>query len=174
MLEQLIQAFKQFSDVIIDAYYVVDREGRILAFNRLFYGLFPRAVARRLKGKTIHEVMHIERDIARECMEAGRHVRLDEILGRPKESDEEIKMILSGIPLKDTEGNVLGALVIMRNVTDEALVQVKYQEMLETEARERQRLIEKLRDRTEQLLDSNDALLRVQRELVQYKKELQL
>ena len=174
MLEQIINNFKRFSDVIIDAYYIVDREGKILDFNRLFYGLFPRNIARRLKGKTIHEVMDIERDIAKECMAAGRHVRLDEIEGKPKESDEVIRMILSGIPLKDESGEILGALVVMRNVTDEAMVQIKYQEMLETEARERQRLIEKLRDRTQQLLDSNDALLRVQRELVQYKKELQL
>ncbi len=171
---ELIEQFKRFSDVIIDAYYIVDHEGCILEYNRMFYALFPRSVARKLKGKRIGEVMDIERDIAQECMDAGRHVRLDEMIGKPKESEQEIRMILSGLPLKDDNGSIVGALVILRNVTDEALVQVKYQEMLETEARERQRLIEKLQQRTQQLLDSNDALLDIQRELVNYKKQLQI
>ena len=40
----------------------------------------------------------------------------------------------------DEAGNPVGALEIQRNVTDEAVVQVKYQEMLDNEARERERL----------------------------------
>ena len=170
----LIETFAKFSDVIIDAYYIVDKEGHILAFNRMFYGLFPRNVARKLKGKTLGQVMEIERDIGAECMDAGRHVRLDEIVGKPKESEDAINMIMSGIPLRDDNGTITGALVILRNVTDEAMVQIKYQEMLETEARERERLVEKVQERTRQLLSSNEALLGVQKELVDYKKELLL
>ena len=170
----LVKTFTKFSDVIIDAYYIVDKDGHILEFNRMFYGLFPRNVARKLKGKTLGEVMEIERDIGAECMDAGRHVRLDEIVGRPKESEEAINMIMSGMPLRDGDETIIGALVILRNVTDEAMVQVKYQDMLETEARERQRLVEKVQERTRQLLTSNEALLGVQKELVDYKKELLL
>lgn len=164
--------FKSFSDVIIDAYYTVDREGKILDYNRAFYALFPRNVARKLKGKRIREVMEIERDISQECVEAGRHVRLDEIMGTVKDSDEEIRMILSAIPIEDETETA--ALVILRNVTDEAAVQIKYQEMLETEARERERLMEKVRMRTEQLLSNNEVLLKTQKELVNYKKGILL
>jgi len=53
-------------------------------------------------------------------------------------------------------------------------VQVKYQEMLETEARERERLAMQIRARTKELLETNQILLKVQKELLGYKKGLLL
>lgn len=170
---EFLTTFRLFSDVIVDAWYVADTEGHILEFNRAFYALFPKQVARKLKGATIQDLMEIERDVAQECLEAEHHVRLDEIVGKVKATGDEIRMILSGIPIRDGD-NIEGALVLLRNVTDEAVVQIKYQEMLETEARERQRLAERIEQRTRQLLHSNEALLNLQRELVNYKKGLQL
>jgi hypothetical protein len=66
----------------------------------------------------------------------------------------------------------VGALEIQRNVTDEAVVQTKYQEMLDTEARERERLAAQIRSRTKELLETNQTLLRVQKELLAYKRGL--
>jgi len=58
------------------------------------------------------------------------------------------------------------------DVTDEAEVQVKYQEMLETEAHERERLANQVRARTKELLETNQLLLKTQKELLAYKKGL--
>ena len=77
------------------------------------------------------------------------------------------------MPITDDNGNNVGALEIQRNVTDEAVVQVKYQEMLETEARERERLANQIRARTKELLETNQLLLKTQKELLSYKKGLQ-
>jgi hypothetical protein len=52
------------------------------------------------------------------------------------------------------------------------VVQVKYQEMLETEARERERLANQIRTRTKELLETNQLLLKTQKELLSYKKGL--
>jgi hypothetical protein len=68
----------------------------------------------------------------------------------------------------------VGALEIQRNVTDEAVVQVKYQEILENEARERERLASQIRARTKELLETNQRLLQTQKELLAYKKGLAL
>ena len=76
------------------------------------------------------------------------------------------------MPITDEHGNHVGALEIQRNVTDEAVVQVKYQEMLETEARERERLANQVRARTKELLETNQLLLKTQKELLAYKKGL--
>ena len=76
------------------------------------------------------------------------------------------------MPITDEHGNHVGALEIQRNVTDEAVVQVKYQEMLETEARERERLANQVRMRTKELLETNQLLLKTQKELLAYKKGL--
>lgn len=171
---ELTDAFKQISDVVIDAYFITDAEGRILDYNRAFFALFSRQVARKLKTMNVSEAIPMKRDVARECMETGRHVRLDEIPIRTKGSDEELRMILSAIPLKQSDDAVMGALVILRNVTDEAIIQVKYQEMLETEARERERLVEQIKSRTSALVEANELLLDLQRELVEYKKGIRL
>lgn len=171
---EFLESFRRISDVVIDAFFVVDRQGGIVEYNRAFFAMFPRQVARKLKGMSAEEAVLLERNVAKECMESERHVRLDEIPLRVKGSEEEYRVILSGIPLPDAQGGVAGALVILRNVTDEAMMQVKYQEMLETEARERERLVEQIQDRTAALLETSDLLMNVQQELVDYRKGLLL
>jgi hypothetical protein len=101
-------------------------------------------------------------------------VRLDEISGRPAQTESPMRFVLSAIPILDEAGNPIGALEVQRNVTDEAVVQTKYQEMLDNEARERERLAAQIRSRTKELLETNQTLLRVQKELIAHKKGLAL
>jgi len=178
-LQQFIQQFKLTADAIIDSWFVVDNDRNIVDFNRAFFGMLPRNVARGLKGKKCYEVLELnicgEKCIAHQCWRDRRQVRLDEITGRvPGGEQSEMRFILSAIPIYDPAGNQIGALEIQRNVTDEATVQVKYQEMLETEARERERLAHQIRSRTRELLETNQMLLKVQKELLAYKKGLLL
>jgi len=177
-LEQFLAEFKRTSNAIVDSYFVVDKDRRIVDFNRAFYAMLPRQVARGLKGKHCYEVIELNicRDncIAKQCWEMKRHVRLDEITGTVigDAEGQQMRFILSAVPITDGEGNHIGALEIQRNVTDEAVVQVKYQEMLETEARERERLATQIRTRTKELLETNQRLLKTQKELLAYKKGL--
>jgi PAS domain S-box-containing protein len=178
-LAAFIQQFKAMSDAVIDSWFVVDNERNIVDFNRAFFGMLPRNVARGLKGKKCFDVIELsvcrESCIAEQCWRDKRQVRLDEIKGRvPGGDGAEMRFILSAVPIYDQAGNPVGALEIQRNVTDEATVQVKYQEMLESEARERQRLAQQIRARTKELLETNQTLLRVQKELLGYKKGLML
>jgi PAS domain-containing protein len=178
-LTAFLQQFKTMSDVIIDSYFVVDADRTIVDFNRAFFAMLPRQVARGLKGKKCYDVLELnickEACIAHQCWKEKRQVRLDEITGRiPNGDGGEMRFILSAVPITDAGGNPVGALEIQRNVTDEAMVQVKYQEMLETEARERERLAQQIRARTKELLDTNQMLLRVQKELLGYKKGLMM
>ncbi len=110
--------------------------------------------------------------IAQQCWADNRHVRLDEISGGVAGEAAKLRFILSAVPITDEQGNHVGALEIQRNVTDEAVVQVKYQDMLETEARERERLANQVRARTKELLETNQLLLKTQKELLAYKKGL--
>ncbi len=175
-LDNFLAQFKQVSDVIIDSYFVCDNERNIVDFNRAFFSLLPRNVARGLKGKKCYEVLQLnickDRCIAQQCWTDKKQVRLDEIDGQPAGAEKPMRFILSAIPILDENGNPVGALEIQRDVTDEAVVQVKYQEMLDTEARERERLAQQIRSRTKELLESNQTLLRVQKELLAYKKGL--
>ena len=177
-LQQFLSEFKRTSTAIVDSYFVVDMDRRIVDFNRAFYAMLPRQVARGLKGKKCHDVVQLNicstECIAQQCWTSNRHVRLDEISGTIIGDTEaqQMRFILSAVPVTDPEGNHVGALEIQRNVTDEAVVQVKYQEMLETEARERERLANQIRVRTKELLETNQLLLKTQKELLAYKKGL--
>jgi PAS domain-containing protein len=179
-LQAFIAQFKQMSDALIDSWFVVDNDRNIVDFNRTFFGMLPRAVARGLRGKKCYEVLELnickEQCIAQQCWRDRRQVRLDEIKGTipGAEPRTELRFILSAIPIYDPAGNPIGALEIQRNVTDEATVQVKYQEMLESEARERERLAQQIRARTKELLETNQMLLKIQKELLGYKKGLML
>ena len=50
-LQQFLAEFKRVSNAIVDSYFIVDTDRRIVDFNRAFYALLPRSVARGLKGK---------------------------------------------------------------------------------------------------------------------------
>jgi PAS domain-containing protein len=175
-LDDFLTQFKQLSDVIIDSWFVCDHERNIVDFNRAFFSLLPRNVARGLKGKKCYEVLALnickDRCIAQQCWNDKKQVRLDEIDGQPAGAEKPMRFILSAIPILDPAGNPVGALEVQRDVTDQAVVQVKYQEMLDNEARERERLASQIRSRTKELLDTNQTLLRVQKELLAYKKGL--
>lgn len=177
-LQQFLAEFKRVSSAIVDSYFVIDTERRIVDFNRAFYALLPRSVGRGLKGRHCHEVLELnicaDECIARQCWADNRHVRLDEISGTIAGETQRLRFILSAVPITDESGNHVGALEIQRNVTDEAVVQVKYQEMLENEARERERLANQVRTRTKALLETNQLLLETQKELLAYKKGLAL
>ena len=177
-LQQFLTEFKRVANAIVDSYFIVDSERRIVDFNRAFFALLPRQVARGLKGKRCYEVIELNicktECIAQQCWADNRHVRLDEISGSIVGEAQKLRFILSAVPITDERGNHVGALEIQRNVTDEAVVQVKYQEMLETEARERERLAGQIRSRTKELLETNQLLLRVQKELLNYKKGLMI
>src|SRR5690349_10824383 len=84
-LTQFLEQFKRVNNAIVDSYFIVDTERRIVDFNRAFYAMLPRQVARGLKGKKCYEVIELnicKSDcIAQQCWNDNRHVRLDEISG---------------------------------------------------------------------------------------------
>jgi PAS domain-containing protein len=170
------QSLAQFIDIIIDSYFIIDMEHNIVDFNRAFVAMLPRAVARNLKTKKCHEVLQLdicqENCIAKQCWKLGRQVRLDEITGRVPGEAQDLRFILSAIPIRDENGNVIGALEVQRNVTDEALVQIKYQTQMEASTRKQAEAEETLRQRTRRLLEVSRRLYRAQRELLKGKTEL--
>src|SRR4051794_8042421 len=113
-LERFITQFKPLSEALIDSWFIVDKDRTIVEFNRAFFTLLPRQVARGLKGKKCHDVMELEickeRCIAEQCWRDKKQVRLDEINGKPAQTEAPMRFVLSGLPIVDDDGNVVGAL----------------------------------------------------------------
>ena len=63
-------------------------------------------------------------------------------------------------------------LILLRDVSDQADVQRKYKDVLASEAREKDKLRTELLRKTKELMDANQALNRLQQELMAFKKGL--
>ncbi|MBS1118340.1 MAG: hypothetical protein H6Q90_568, partial [Deltaproteobacteria bacterium] len=98
-LQQFLTEFKRVASAIVDSYFVVDSERRIVDFNRAFFALLPRQVARGLKGKQCFEVLELNicktECIAQQCWSDNRQVRLDEISGSIAGETAKLRFILS-------------------------------------------------------------------------------
>lgn len=173
-----IESLKHASGALLDAYVVVDAERRITEFNRLFFALFPRSVARALKRHTLDDVLTLQLegnsiDLLTRCLNDKASLRYDEVTGIIKDG-ETLSLIVSAAPISDEADNLVGAFLCLRNVTDEAQVQSKYKTMLEQEARERQLLEQRVQDAEAQLVTIKDQLNSVEDELRDHKKGLLL
>ena len=145
-----------------DGALVIDREQRIILHNRVFAGWYPKPVARKLATIPCHEAICLSSCeehgcVAKQCMDMGR-VRYDEVDAKLSGVEEHRKVIVSGGGIPGPKGRVDHAMVIIRDVTDEANVQVKYQTMLESTARERAAIQMALRERTARLVEVATAL----------------
>jgi len=102
---QLPPGLDQCAKIVIDSYFIIDMEQNIVEFNRAFYSMLPRSVARTLKTKKCYEVLQLdvcqENCIARECWRSGSQVRLDENQRRVIDGDRQ-RFILSAIPSSTT------------------------------------------------------------------------
>jgi hypothetical protein len=175
-MTKIPEVLTDFAEVIIDSYFIIDLEHNLLEYNRAFRAMLPRTVARRLKTKKCYDVLQLdiceENCIAKQCIKLGRHVRFDEIKGRVPDDEQELRFILSAIPIRGAGGDIKGALVMHRNVTDEALVQEKYQRQMEASANQQRQLERDLQLRTQRLQEVSRRLMEAQKRLFDAKTQL--
>lgn len=169
-----LDRIKAVGAVFVDPWVAVDQSGRVVAFNRHFRALFSRAQARQLEGSDCCALLGLEIGdggcLAQRCFSEGP-IRYDEIQANLKGDDGPRKVIVSAAPIEE-EGHAPVALLLLRDVSDQADVQRKYRTMLETETRARDRLEQELGRRTRELKEANMALNRLQQELVRFRKGL--
>ncbi len=174
--DTFVARLKALSGAFLDAYVVVDSAQQIIDFNRVFYSLFPRSVARKLKAERLDAVLKLELageplDLASKCLETRGALRYDEIRGHIADS-EPISLIAAASPLVAADESIDGVFLCLRNVTDEAQVQSKYRTMLDHEARQRELLEQRIRDTEAELVTIKDELNRVEEALRNYEKGL--
>lgn len=172
-----MEEVRQLQGAFLDPYVVVDLHRRICAFNRAFYALFPRRVARTLEGRPLHEVLSFRVrgdlfDLTRECLERAAPVRYDQIEGHGAEG-ATWTMIAAAAPLKE-DASCVGALLVLRDVTDEVKIQAKYRSVVGEEEGVREGLEEVLARRSRELVEANEALNRLQQRLSRYERGLEL
>jgi PAS domain S-box-containing protein len=149
------EAIEKLGPVFLDSYFVVDRDRRIESFNQAFVqmvGLKP-SERRKLTGSHCYETLRLEickdRCIALECIKKEGHVRMEEIRGVDP-SGRELVLELSAVPLRNDRGEITGAFVTHRDVTDERRLKQKFLEEQAQHRAERQSLLKVLEDRAKE------------------------
>ena len=170
-MDDVVEALRILGPAFLDAWYVVDEQDRIIDYNAAFHALFPRAMARKLKGMTCRDVMMLPPCAGRRCLRetsaASGPCRMDEI--EAEVGDERLRLIVSAVAVP-LAGGKTGALIVLRNVTDDARVQAQYQHLLDSAKEEKRELEEKLSVRTRDLLAANSELNRLEREVARLKR----
>lgn len=169
--EAAIEKIRAVAAAIVDPWFVVDEADKVIAYNDAFYGVFPPPVARKLSTKTCREVAEIpacatDTCLRRACVAEGA-MRLDEV--EVKIAGAARQMILSAAPVSLGDG-VQGALIVLRDVSDEARVQREYQRLREQVTRLERELEERVAARTRDLLAANAELNRLERELARLRR----
>jgi len=114
--------------LLLDAYCVVDANNQVVAFNTAFSELCGLSFKKILKVGNFAELVRV--NPTRECptaeiMREGKLIRIDE-LSASTDAYPALKMILSGMPIISAQGETMGAVVTIRNVSAENELQAKY------------------------------------------------
>lgn len=133
---RLIEKFevhRDFTRVFIDAFVLINIDKRVLKFNQMFCAtLGMRAIDVR-KANSIDDLLRTEitnssKSAIELILEATGPMRIDEVCARKGNSSEEMQLIVSSYPYLDDDGKLLGACVLLRDVTAESNLQGKYKE----------------------------------------------
>src|SRR4051812_26031424 len=109
-MSDVVAVVKQLGAAMLDAWLVVDDQDRIVEHNQAFRDLFPRELARKLKGLSAAEAVKLPGEPLRKQCEAGP-LRLDEQTAEI--AGEKFRFIVGAAPVPLPEGKQ-GALIVLR------------------------------------------------------------
>ncbi len=94
---------------------------------------------------------------------------MDEVAGHTKDN-VELNLIVSAVPIKNDQGEVVSVFEIHRNVSDEAKIHGKYTVLLDKEKRAKEEAEKLVEIRTKELRLANEELKRTEAQLVHSEK----
>jgi signal transduction histidine kinase len=165
VLRQSEERFRRLMEVMPVAVYVCDTSGKIQSYNKRaveLWGRVPRSRGTaqcycgslRLYSPEGKLVPHQESKMA-EVLRTGIEARdLEVMMERPDGS--RITVLVNIVPLRDSEGNLIGAINCFQDITDrkrsEEALHMLSGRLLRLQDEERRRLARELHDTTAQLL----------------------
>ena len=133
---RLIQKFeihRDFSRVFLDGFVLINSQGKIIKFNQMFCttvgmrAIDVRKVAS-VDETLVTDIQNSAKSAIDMILEATTPLRIDEVQAKRKASNEFMQLIIGSYPFLDDDGSLLGACVLLRDVTAETNLQGKYTE----------------------------------------------
>ncbi len=129
-LEKWVAENSALLEIFLDAYCVVDSKNHVVAFNEAFMELTGESYRKILKTGDLCTLLPTTlcqtQCPSKTVLTSGKALRLDEVGARSK-SFAHLELIFSGVPIV-INAKQAGALLTVRNVTAESLLQKKYDE----------------------------------------------
>ena len=131
------QRHEHFAKALLDAFAVVDNSGRVVKANQFFTQLTGKKGRQILKANSFDDLLSLSIDgkelSITDILKFSTPTRIDEVRGVSKNSssvlkNEELNLILGVYPFVhgSNSDNVLGAFILIRDVTAETNLQDKY------------------------------------------------
>lgn len=123
--------FETFAKVLLDAYLLIDTQGRILKANQMLAQLTGMTTRQLLKVENMDQILSFWVDRTKigfkELLEYESIIRIDEVTGKIVGQDEAKNLLLGVHPFLDPDTKEkLGVFVLIRDVTAETKLQDQY------------------------------------------------
>lgn len=161
-MSEVLEQVKQILEGSVDAAVVLDKDRRILYYNRAYEalsGLRGRQLRQKVEaGAHCYEIFPLEicenQCVGCKALEARRALRMDEIRALRGREGEDMTFIVAAVALDD------GLIVeTYRDVTADVRIQRRLKVLLESERRAKASLAEKVREATEELRQAQAVLV---------------
>lgn len=133
---RLIEKFevhRDFTRVFLDAFVLINSEQKVLKFNTAFCQIIElRSIDVRrivnLKDMLLTTMPGNEKSAIDQILESNNPTRIDEVPATNIIKRKELILIISSYPYCESDGKMLGACLLMRDVTAETNLQSKYKD----------------------------------------------
>jgi len=134
--------FRSLLEATSDIISVIDKEGNLIYINSAWKVFFPSWAGRTMGGHYSKNIPAIEKDRAafvfNEVINKGRTIE-NELMKTYNEKGHKIYLTASFSPIKTDNGEIIGLIGIMKNITEKHLAEKKakeYSHILETKVKE--------------------------------------
>ena len=133
---RLIEKFevhKDFTRLFLDAFVLINGEHKILKFNSAFCQIVELRAIDIRKSANLDDLLSTkmpgsDKSAIDQLLSSQSPTRIDEVLAIKKINQQELTLIISSYPYYDGAGTLLGACLLLRDVTAETNLQTKYKD----------------------------------------------
>ncbi len=125
--------FEHFVKVLLDAYVVIDAQGRVVKANQMLAQVTGQKLRQLLKAESLDSIINFSLDGKaigyKELLEYDSPIRIDEVRGHLAGKSDNLNLILGIYPfVSQTTGQKLGFFLLLRDVTAETNLQDQYKD----------------------------------------------
>lgn len=151
---------KVLTQVLRGAYFIVDREKRIVDFNETFFDQITESDANNVIGRYCHEVMPLticeKKCVAKYCWQHREGIKVGDVSSTDEKSS--VSLEVTCIPIYNDDKQLIGALEMHLNLEEDLNLVEKYRVQEKKYTAEIATLEERLKRRTVNLVTANEAL----------------